>query len=129
MASIGGITVTTWRGSLDPTGQTVEEITRPGVSGHAYATRGKRAMEGLVRTIIDVTSAAAIETTRAAVKALQGTSVTVIDGVGNTINNVVVEQVRIISTRAVASAVGGINGTAATHIMEVEWQLKRTAIT
>jgi hypothetical protein len=121
-ASIGGKQFLTWRGpKVSPLAMAVAEITRSGVDGHAFQQQGYRAPAVGVVTSVDTSSPESLSTQY---QALQGTFVTVVNVDGETVANVMVLGVRILSTKKVELAVGGIE--AGSWILTAQWELQAT---
>jgi hypothetical protein len=96
------------KGQIAVTRQTVQEITRPGVDGHAYRLTGKRAdpceLVG-VRDFADYPSAqAGLESLRKCC----GELVIVLDDFGNTYTDVMLLDVQVANRQPALSAVGGL---------------------
>lgn len=117
-------------GETIPVGQFVENVTRKNVNGSAtqrFATGGE---EESVRAIADIVAAnaAALDAYIKSVKALQGTVVTVVTNSQISRTNMTVLSVKMPQTQEGGADnplktplnVGGINGTAATHILSFD---------
>jgi len=122
MASIGGNTVLFLKGVVAPKGESLEEVTRPGVSGHSFSKMGERSSVITVETLIDLTSASARNTMITTYRALVGTAVTVVDDFSKSTTGVIVHDVQEISSKMGASAVGGINGGKV--LLHCRWRLQ-----
>lgn len=111
MASIGAYTVIDVQGGINPgTGDQLEEITRPGVNGVAYRKLGKRGLPFQLRVLVDAANAAGARTKIINFKAMQGTSVTIVDNDGNSWPNAVALNVRHLRTQKIENAVGAVDG-------------------
>ncbi len=109
--------------------EALEEIVRPGVDGQGHRKLGKRSDPVVWESLSDFTAASGAGGAGEAIvtyRALQGTLVTTIDSRGVTVNNVAVENVRILSLQKVATPVGG---TSASHVwwLRCAWTLRATA--
>ncbi len=107
--SIGSENFVSMTGPFNPIGQRVEVFSRPGTDGHEARRMGLKGPPFQVTTFVDVISAAAIKTKIGEYKDLQGTIVSVVDGHGNTWNNVLILQVDAVAVPRLVIAVGGIN--------------------
>jgi len=123
MASIGGQSFITLRGSVTAQAQALTPIERPGVDGVGYRQKGKR---GEVVTLTSVADTNNATTTTAAYVALRGTLVTVVEDAGRTSYYVAVLDVIITRVRAVSGAVGGL--TAGAYLVDATWTLQPTAL-
>jgi hypothetical protein len=96
------------KGLVDPPGLILDDATRAGVDGSAYlemqSTGEPFEMEG-IRDCTDATDAA---TKYAALKAMQGTKVSVIDDYGKTWLDVVILRVRRSFQHKLINAAGGV---------------------
>lgn len=101
-----------------------DEITRPGVDGHAYQAIGKRAPVVQVQTMHDADS---VVTVRAAALALVGTLVTVTLPDGGTVTQVFVKDVAVVGIKKTLKAVGGI--TAGSWMVRLAWALQPNKVT
>lgn len=126
MATIGGHTFITLRGSINPLGTDVIDITRPGVDGHAFMDIGKHAGRSQMQSIVDLTTAGAAKTVILAYKSLKGTLVSVVDDTGETYTNVLVVEVITTNPKFVATPVGGITG--GNYILRANWVLQHTDV-
>jgi hypothetical protein len=121
MATIGGRSVITVKGAPAPVGTVVADVSRPGVTGHAFQELGARAEPVVMESVIDCTDNAALKAEILEYVALQGTLVTVVDDLGNTWTNVMVLRVRTGQGKYVASAVGGVNG--GNYLLRATWEM------
>ena len=130
-ATIGGQSVLTFLGAVDGLlGQTLEEITRAGVDGHAFRRLGLRADPFQIDTVVDLEDAEAAEDEYAAYKALQGTLVSLVEPDATEHADLAVLRVTIVSRQAIATSVGGVNldaGDAGT-LLRCRWTLQATAV-
>lgn len=119
LPSIGGQSFISISGRPDLLGQKVEEITRPNVDRHAWRTTGLRA-EPTSHTcqvdVVDLNTAAALVVT---MKALEATLVTVVFDDGQTHDNVLIQNVKHVSTQAGLAAAGGVSAGTVTVIFEI----------
>jgi hypothetical protein len=123
--SIGSLSVLTMHGRVTPTAPSLEEITRPGVDGHAYKDLGKRAPVSQVVTETDVKDAAGLATHLSSAMGLVGTFVTVEHPTGKTVANVCVLACELAGTKAIGTAVGGVN--TGNIICTLRWTLQASA--
>ncbi len=129
MAAIGGITLLTLTGGINPgDGEQVEEITRPGVDGIAFRRIGKRGFPFRLQTTLDVESSAQAKAHIISCKSLQGSVVNFTDGVGQTWNNYIVLRVTHTETRRIQTAVGGLSGSNAAYLVSMAWTLQATEV-
>lgn len=124
MASIGGNTVLTMNGTPDPMGQVLKPIARAGVDGVAYSKMGTRPAPFGLFTRSGASNATTAKALIETFKALQGTTVTVVDATGRTWTNIVVEDVVTISNRTITTGVGDAAGM--TQILQTRWQMRST---
>lgn len=122
MATIGALTLDLLSAVYEPTGETVEEITRPGVSGHAFLRLGARGRPYALRGTLFVATAADADTFRAACLALQGTLVSVVDDAGETHAGQMCLVARPGRLRAVSSALGTVVANP-TYRVDVEFSM------
>lgn len=120
MASIGGYTVLTMDRLPEPAGHETLRTARPGVNGVSARTEGLRAPVTSVRTRTLVTTSGQAKTVPESYAALKGSLVTVVDDYGNTVTNVMVEDVRVTGVTRVGVAVPTTYA-----IIECEWELYR----
>lgn len=124
--TVGGITFLRMAGAEALNcGWSVEDITRPGVSGHAYRYLGKRATP--VSVICQVDSAAPA-TLRASCLALKGTLVTVALPEGGSLTSVMVLDVEWQVPAPITKVCGGVVGASATHWCTVQFRLQGTVV-
>lgn len=126
MASIGGSSFITLRGSINPTGTDVIEITRPGVDGHAFMDMGKHAGKSQMQSIADVSNASGAKAAILAYKALKGTLITVTDDTGQQYTNVLVQEVIATNPKNVKTPVGGLVG--GSYLLSANWVLQHTNV-
>lgn len=124
--AIGGYTFASFSGEMCPgNGVTIEEITRPGVSGVAYRQVGSKGEASKVSTVADVSSAALAAALITAYRALQGTQVAVTDGNGITWSRVIVVAAKPGKVQAARALVGGLLGPTATGwLVPCDWVLQ-----
>ena len=123
--SVGSVTVMTMQGRVSPPGDTVEEITRRGVDGHAYVKIGKRGALSTLVTLLDVSGSSGVSTHVNAAAALRGTFVTVTDPCANTFANVLVLDVEFIGSKFIATPVGGVS--AGNVLVTLRWTVQQQA--
>lgn len=125
-AGVGDYDFISFKGGIGPTGQNLEEITRPNVDGIAYRKTGKRALPFQMISIVDVESAQDAQDTLLDYKELQGTLQTIEDDTGKTWEDVAILQVEHISTRKIESAVGGISSNKE-YLLTCRWSMQITS--
>jgi len=114
------------RGTGDELGLQLEDITRPGVDGHAFGELGKRADVSPLLTVLDVASVADAETEYAACKALEGQIGTVKYGSGEEVVNVVVLKVRKVrAPQSLPVAVGSARVNDGNVLLWLEWLVQQ----
>lgn len=91
-------------------GQTVEDITRPGVDGHAFRLQGMRGEKFDMLAIRDYTDFIASDTDLDNLTDLRGSLVKIIDDYGITHNNVLLLDVIKEKEGPALAAVGGVSG-------------------
>ena len=116
MASVGGISVSAWRGTLNGPRATVDVVTRPGIAGTGFLASAASAQESQVATDALHVSLAAAAASRDACLALIGMVVTVIDALGTTWTDVLV-----VDCQADVRAIAGVAGNAA--LLSCRWRL------
>ncbi len=97
------------QGATQRLGQRLEEITRDGVDGHAYRKQGKRGMPFQMIGVMDCDTLSGATTTYNALKGIEGSIVSVIDDVGDSLSGVALLSVEKQSIRKVLSGVGGVS--------------------
>lgn len=116
-------------GGVEPKSVKVEVIERDNLDGIEFQLFGTRGEPRWVQAVADVVAAdaAALKVILDKYQSLQGQTVTVVDDCGITTTNVLIKYVRIPPTyrgdpnpQAVELAVGGHEGTNATHLVAVE---------
>ena len=100
----------------------LENVSRPGINGTAWSQTGLTSEETLAVSEVDRTNVAAVTTALAAYAAMVGTKQTVITGIGRTVTNVMVLDVRVLSAKRVETAVGGT--TAGNYLLRCQWRLQ-----
>lgn len=120
MASIGGYTVMTMDRLPEPAGHETVRKARPGVDGVSARTEGLRAPLTSVTTRTVVTTSGQVASVPASYSALKGSLVTVVDDFGNTVTNVMVEDVRVQQVTRV-----GMSVPIAYAIVECVWEMYR----
>jgi len=125
-SSIGGYTMITVRGTPQPAGMVLADITRANVDGHAYQEQGYHAAPEFLTSIVDLTTAAGVKTEIEGYKALQATLVTIVDDLGNSWTNVAILSVRTSGGKYVACPVGGVNG--GNYLLSAQWQVQHTEV-
>ena len=110
-SKIGDYEFITIGGSLQGTAESLQEITRPGVDGHAYRKAGKRGRVSELNPVVDVASAADAAALVVNVLALVAADpLTIYDDQGQSLSNVKVVSADHLRTQTVATPVGGVNG-------------------
>ena len=128
LPQIGAYTFNALSGGFQVAGQSVQDITRPNVDGHAFRFFGKRAFQGVFTSHADVASSAAAKTEIENYQALRGTLVTVIDGIGRTWTNVIVRGVRERRAFRVINSAGGLGSGGERWVVIADWQLHSTEV-
>lgn len=122
MPSVGAISFLTVRHGLLPKGEVVEHYTRPGVAGVGLHKRGSKGTPFYLTASRDVANAAAVKTWIESCLALKGTTVTVVDDLGNSWTNVGILDVQVPETpRVIDAAVGGLHSGAGTHWISIQF--------
>ncbi len=121
--SIGGFQFIILRGGVDIEGEQLETLARQGVNGTAFRKVGRRNEPVILVSIADVLDAPATKAIWESYKALQGTSIQLIEDNGTTWDNVVVLNVRRLGfPKKMATSVGGLVADSQ-FLVTVEWQL------
>lgn len=118
----GGITCTfiTLKGVVDPPGEVVETIKRPGVAGATFRTLASQGQEFELAGIADFTSEANAKAGVIAYKGLQGTLCTITDDHGQSWTSYMCLQVQSVSWKAGATARGGVSNGA--YLVGSRWR-------
>ena len=93
-----------FREPVETPAETVEPLERRGRDYARWRKAGKRAKTTIIRTMMFYASVGDAETAEAAYAAIKGTAVTVIDSHNSSYANCMVEDVTIVSKRAVIQA-------------------------
>src|SRR5262249_10255207 len=91
-------------------GQTVIDISRPGVNGHAFRKGGYRAQPFEMRGTVDVVDYPAADALLVTLRELRAQFVTVYDDFGNAFHQVIVLDVEKIRTSPALAHCGGVSG-------------------
>lgn len=120
MVSIGGVSFLTKQGpsTLEPL-ETVEEISRDNVDGHAFRRRGQKSEPVEWITEADVDDP---EFTQLLYHSMQGEIVTVVDEDATDTDDVMIVKVEVIGKKKIVGAVGGI--TAGSWMVTARWILQ-----
>lgn len=113
------------KGEVQGIGQTVADISRPGVDGHEYRREGKRGRPFDLVGIVDADDNATASTMMTAFQNMRGTLVKIEDDHGAIYNDVMVLDVVKESQRPIGRAVGGLSATAQT-LLAVRFTLQKT---
>ena len=124
-AGIANYDFISFKGGLGPTGENLEEITRPNVDGIAYRKTGKRALPFQMISTVDVDSAEDAKDLLLDYKLLQGSLWTIEDDTGKEWENVAVIEIEHLYTRKIEGAVGGVS-TNKEYLMACRWSLQMT---
>lgn len=127
MPSIGAKSFTFLDGQVNPLGERLQEITRPGVDGYAYRKIGKKAEPYTMSSVTEVTSLSAEETTVDGYKDIVGTLVTVEDERGNSHENQTVLAVQHVGTQPITSPSGG-SYTNSVALIYCQWTLQDSGV-
>ena len=124
MSSIGGRTfISLQMGDIAPKGMGVEEVSRPGTDGHAFAQTGQMSPETSAISIADFTDPFSLNAELALYMALKGTLATVVSDVGLSKSNVMVLDVQLARGHQRGStAVGG--RVAGDYLLTCRWRLQ-----
>lgn len=121
---VTSVTFATMIGLPLPFGEEVEAITRPNVDGMAARKRGDKSRPRNIRTVEDLATVAAVKTRLETYRGLIGAVVTLSDSFLNDWTNAIVMDVRLIRSAKLLASVGGIQGSAAAAMIEVEWTIQ-----
>lgn len=130
-SSIGGISQICIKGPpLATMGQAVEIITRPGVDGVAAKQYGLRPGVNQAVSVTDAEDASDVTTLLEAYDALKGALVTVVDDLGRTHNNVLVQDCQAVQAKAISGAGGYVRCTTTppTYLVYASWMLLVTEV-
>jgi len=125
MASIGGYTVMQMTGEIQPSGYIIEHKTRPGVAGVEAMVVGYWGKPFTIETMTAFASANLLSVARLLYNALRGSNVTVVDSLGTTWYNILVDDMEVLDARAHGGGVGNMASTS--HYMRVRWTLRSAA--
>jgi len=106
--------------------ETLEELKRRNIDGHAFRRTGKKAKVSTVRTVVDVADVDAAEALQLVYEGLKTEVVTVVDGRLKQHDNVVVVDVMVDIMDPVTTVIGGINGPGSGYVVEATWLLQVT---
>ena len=110
-------------------GDKLEEITRPGLDGHAFRAIGKRMKPLMLRGTVDVDkSSTTVEARMATYKGLEGTLLTFTSEAGDAYESLMLLQVTHINTMQLDTMVGGVGGANADTVLVVEFLLQPTKV-
>ena len=96
------------RGEPEPMGVELEEVTRPGESGHAFWEDGLRGRPFEMEGLADHATLSAAATSFNQMKAKQGRSASLVDDRGTNYSNLVCLGVEKVSIRRIGGSVGGL---------------------
>lgn len=115
MSSIGTLSFTAWKGTIQPQSASVETFTRAGVDGTGLLVGAVRGVQSAIETVnVDTLVNVAADLDDA--KAMVGTVVTAVDDSGTTFSNTAV-----ISVSGTIKRCGGVGSS--THMLTMSWQL------
>lgn len=129
---VGALQFLTVRRPTAPPAEVPEDITRPNVDGVAFRKTGRRGDSYLLVATVDLVDSAAVKARIDDSMNLCGTLVTIVDdirdgsGNGTSWTLQLIQAARVASANRVESAVGGINGTAAKFVVEIEFEVRDT---
>jgi len=107
MATVGGVTVSVLRGPAIPDmAESVTEVTRPGANGVVVVQRGLKPTPFRKTVTHFAASNAAANTFIAAIQALQGTIVTIVDEHGDSHANCEIQLAALLRKRKVVAGAG-----------------------
>lgn len=121
----GPFTFITLKGEIQSLAKVVDDVTRPGVDGHAYRENAKRGRIYEMVGLRDYLDNAAAVAEYADLMALQGTIVTVIDDRGATAQNVMVLEVERLALEPMLKSVGGLVANS-TYLMTMRFLMQNT---
>lgn len=119
MATIGAYTVLSMEKLPDPAKTSLVDTTKPGVNGATTRSEGLRTQATIIQTRTSVTTSGAVKSTVSNYAALTGSLVSVTDDFGNTLSNVLVRDVQLLSVDRVAVGV-----PTSYAILTCEWSLQ-----
>lgn len=123
MPSINSIPFISLRGLVQPVMMAMEDVSRPGVDGHAYRHMALRSPPFEMLGIVDCDDFPAARSLIETLSELQGFTVTVVDDFGTTFSNVMVLRVEPDQIRPALVAVGGVSsGKAALLTIRLQLQ-------
>lgn len=127
--TIGGLQFLTVQRPTAPPSEVPEDITRPNVDGVAFRLTGRRGEPYRMVATIDLILAADVKARIDAVMNLCGTVVDIVDDIrtgadGTTWRLQLIQSARVVSSRAIEGAVGGINGTASRFMLVIEFEVQ-----
>jgi hypothetical protein len=101
------------RGPVNRIRQTLQEITRPGVDGHAYRLTGRRGDPFEMTAIRDFDrevdgSSAALQAQIVSLQQACGTLATVLDDFGNSYSSVMILDVQLVDQKPATKSAGGM---------------------
>ncbi len=111
------------RGEVQTPGQIVEDITRPGVDGHAWRRAGLRGRPFDLVGERDVSNASAAKSDMLAMQSMRGRVVTLYDENGSYYGEVTCLDVEKLGEKRIAGAIGGITSNA-TILLSVRFTLQ-----
>lgn len=128
MASIGGVTFFTLKGSVPAPSQKTEYLERANVDGFTVRALGETAEPGSVLGGVDV-SAAGLAALEESIYALEGTFVSLTLGTGESYSNVFVQRAYCAPARAMARMLGGVSVAEGSNgfWLEAQFEVRRTA--
>jgi len=117
----------TLKGEMEPLGMVVEDVTRPGVNGHAYREDARRGDVFEMVGFADYTSHTLAESSYASMKARQGKLATVTDDRNTIAQNVMILSVEKVANRPIRGNIGGLTvAGSALALLVVRFRLQRT---
>jgi hypothetical protein len=117
----------TFKGQVQKLGMHLEDVTRPGVDGHAFRKESQKSATFQLEGRRDVDNNAAAGTLFATLKSTyQGKIVTVVDDMGTTHTNLVCLDVERVDSFTLLRAVGGVS-TSKGAFLAVRFTLQATA--
>ena len=126
MSQIGSIEFIRMQGAIDPgIGETLREITRPGVNGVAYRKEGIRGESFRLNTDADFASAGAAKTHKETCQSMQGEIYDIIDDHGQTWEDFIVLSVIPYQTSEVKNRQGG-SGSGDGYLVRQVWLMRAT---
>lgn len=113
-------------GAVEPLGEVVDDVSRPGVDGHAARKLGRKSEPFSVVSLLDVTNAAAAKTQVIAYLNQRGKVCTLVDDTLVSWANVLILEVRPFPVKRAIRIVGGLNVSNGGdgYLVRASWELR-----